>query len=99
MGGLTPNREDADSRRDLRDDDGCNLVGDNRLGLAVVDADRLEGARADGLLDVGHAVTVNSLDGRRYRNGLLCGTRSCTHAPQAAVNDTQQAANTVNTNT
>lgn len=44
--GLTPNCENADSRRDLRDDDRCDFVGDNGLGLVVVDVDCLKGAHA-----------------------------------------------------
>lgn len=85
--GLTPNCQNADSGRDLRDDDRCNFVGDNGLGLVVVDVDRLEGAHAKRLPAVGHSVDVDALERGRYRNGLWCGAGSCTHAPQAAVND------------
>lgn len=72
-------------RRDLRDDDGGHFVGDNGLALAAVYADRLEGARAHRLLVVGHPVAVVTLKGGR--NGLWRCAGSCTHAPQAAVND------------
>lgn len=85
--GLTPNCQNADSGRDLRDDDRCNFVGDNGLGLVVVDVDRLEGAHAKRLPAVGHSVDVDALKRGRYRNGLWCGAGSCTHAPQTAVND------------
>lgn len=52
-----------------------------------MDVDRLKGAHAKGLPAVGHSVDVDTLERGRYRNGLRCGTSSCTHAPQAAVND------------
>lgn len=85
--GLTPNCENADSGRDLRDDDRCDFVGDNGLGLVVVDVDCLKGARAKRLPAVGHSVDADALKWGRYRSRLRCGTGSCTHAPQAAVND------------
>lgn len=84
---LTPNCENADSGRDLRDDNRCDFVGDNGLGLVVVDVDCLKGAHAKRLPAVGHPVAVDTLEWRRYRNWLWCGAGSCTHAPQAAVND------------
>lgn len=85
--GLTPNCENADTGRDLRDDDRCDFVGDNGLGLVVVDVDCLEGAHAKRLPAVSHPVAMDTLKLRRYRNRLWCCTGSCTHAPQAAVND------------
>lgn len=85
--GLTPNCENADSGRDLRDDDRCDFVGDNGLGLVVVDVDCLKGAHAKRLPAVGHPVDMDALKWRRYGNRLWRGTGSCTHAPQAAVND------------
>lgn len=85
--GLTTNCENADSGRDLRDDDRCDFVGDNGLGLVVVDVDRLKGAHAKRLPAVGHSVDMDTLKWWRYWNRLWCGTGSCTHAPQAAVND------------
>lgn len=84
---LTPNCENADSGRDLRDDDRCDFVGDNGLGLVVVDVDRLKGTHAKRLPAVGHSVDMDILKRGRYRNWLRCGTGSRTHAPQAAVND------------
>lgn len=72
---------------DLRDDDRCDFVGDNGLGLVVVDVDCLKGAHAKRLPAVGHPVAMDTLKRRRYGNRLWCGTGSCTHAPQAAVND------------
>lgn len=86
--GLTPNCENADSGRDLRDDDRCDFVGDNGLGLVVVDADCLKGAHAQRLSAVCHPVAMDTLKRRRYGNRLWRGAGSCTHAPQAAVNDT-----------
>lgn len=85
--GLTPNCENADSGRDLRDDDRCDFVGDNGLGLVVVDVDCLKGAHAKRLPAVGHPVAMDTLKGRRYGHGLWRGTGSCTHAPQAAADD------------
>lgn len=82
--GLTPNCDNADSGRDLRDDDRCDFVGDNGLGLVVVDVDCLKGAHAKRLPAVGHPVAMDTLN---WRNRLWCGAGSCTHAPQAAVND------------
>ena len=84
---LTPNCENADSGRDLRDDDRCDFVGDNGLGLVVVDVDCLKGAHVKRLPAVGHPVAVDTLQWRRCGHCLRCGTGSCTHAPQAAVND------------
>lgn len=81
--GLTPNRENAALRRDLRNDDWCNLVGDNGLGFVVVDADRVERAHSA----VGHPVGVDVVKRRRYINRLWGSAGSCTHAPQAAAND------------
>lgn len=72
--------------KDLRDDDRCDFVGDNGLGLVVVDVDCLKGAHAKRLPAVGHSVDMDTLERGRYRNRLWCGTGSCTHAPQAAVN-------------
>lgn len=85
--GLTPNCENADSGRDLRDDDRCNFVGNNGLGLVVVDVDRLEGAHAKRLPAVCHSVDMDALERGRYGHGLWCSAGSCTHAPQAAAND------------
>lgn len=85
--GLTPNCKNGDLRKDLRDYDRGDFVGDNGLGLVVVDVDRLKGAHAKRLPAVGHSVDMDTLERRRYRNGLRCGAGSCTHAPQAAVND------------
>lgn len=85
--GLTPNCENADLGRDLRDDDRCDFVGDNGLGLVVVDVDCLKGAHAKRLPAVGHSVDTDALKWGRYGSRLRCGTCSCTHAPQAAVND------------
>lgn len=53
-----------------------------------MDVDRLKGARAERLPAVGHPVDVDALKRGRYGNGLRRGAGSCTHAPQAAVNDT-----------
>lgn len=97
--GLTPNCKNGDSRRDLRDDDGGHFVGDNGLGLVVVDVDRLKGARAERLPAVGHPVDVDALELGRYGNGLRCGAGSCTHAPQAAVNDMAVGSETGSKNT
>lgn len=72
--------------KDLRDDDRCDFVGDNGLGLVVVDVDCLKGAHAKRLPAVGHSVDVDALERGCYRNRLWCGTGSRTHAPQAAVN-------------
>lgn len=85
--GLTPNCKNGDLRKDLRDYDRGDFVGDNGLGLVVVDVDRLKGAHAKRLPAVGHSVDMDTLERWRYRNGLRCGAGSCTHAPQAAVND------------
>lgn len=88
--GLTTNCENVDSGRDLRDDDGCDFVGDNGLGLVAVDVDRLKGARAERPPAVGHPVAMDNLKRRRDGNRLWRGTGSCTHAPQAAVNHIQR---------
>lgn len=85
--GLTPNCENANSGADLRDDDRCNFVGDNGLGLVIVNVDCLKGAHAKRLPAVGHPVSMDTLKRRCYGNRRWCGTGSCTHAPQAAVND------------
>lgn len=84
--GLTPNCENANSGTDLRDDDRCDFVGDNGLGLVVVDVDCLKGTRAKRLPAVGHPVAMDTLKRRCYGNRRWCCTGSCTHAPQAAVN-------------
>lgn len=52
-----------------------------------MDVDRLKGAHVKGLPAVSHSVDVDSLERGRYRNRRRRGTSSCTHAPQAAVND------------
>lgn len=70
---------------DLRDDDRCDFVGDNGLGLVVVDVDCLEGAHAERLPAVGHPVHLETLEWRGGGDWLRCGTGSCTHAPQAAA--------------
>ena len=67
----------------LRDDDWGYLVGDDGLALAVVDADRLEGANAQRLPAVRHAVAVDTLMQHR---GVWRSAGSCTHTPRAAVN-------------
>lgn len=85
--GLTPNCENANSGTDLRDDDRCDFVCDNGLGLVVVDVDRLKGTHARRLPAVGHPVAMDTLTRRCYGNRRWCGTGSRTHAPQAAVND------------
>ena len=71
----------------LRDDDGCHLVGDYGLGLVVVDVDRLEGAHTKRLPAVCHPVAMDTFKWRCGRDGLWRCAGSCTHAPQAAVND------------
>lgn len=70
------------SRRDLRDDDRCNLVGDNGLGFAVVDVDHVEWTHAA----MGHPVGLDVVSRRLYINRLWGSAGSCTHAPQAAAN-------------
>lgn len=97
--GLTPNCKNGDSRRDLRDDDRGDFVGDNGLGLVVVDVDRLKGAHAKRLPAVGHSVDMDALQRGRYGNGLRCGAGSCTHAPQAAVNGMAVGSETGSNNT
>lgn len=97
--GLTPDCKNGDSRRDLRDDDRGDFVGDNGLGLVVVDVDRLKGAHAKGLPAVGHSVDMDALERGRYRNGLRRGAGSCTHAPQAAANDMAVGSETGSKNT
>lgn len=97
--GLTPNCKNANSGTDLRDDDRCNFVGDNGLGLVIVDVDCLKRAHAKRLLAVGHPVAMDTLKRRCYGNRRWCGTGSCTHAPQAAVNDIASNLETGSTNT
>lgn len=90
--GLTPNCKNGDWRRDLRDDDRGDFVGDDGLGLVVVDVERLKGAHAERLPAVGHSVHMDALQRGRHGNGLRCCAGSCTHAPQAAVNDMDSGA-------
>lgn len=52
-----------------------------------MDVDHLKGAHAKRLPAVGHPVGMDALQRGRYGNGLRRGAGSCTHAPQAAVND------------
>lgn len=70
---------------DLRDDHGRHFVGDDGLGLAVVEPQGLEGVDAEGVLVLHAAVSWHSaLQGGR-RDRLLCRAGRRTHHPWAAV--------------
>lgn len=72
-------------QEDLRDDHGCHFVGDDGLGLAVVEPQGLEGVDAEGAL-VLHAAVARcpALQGG-CRDCLLRRTGGRTHNPWAAA--------------
>lgn len=70
--------------RHSRDHDGGHFVGDDGLGLTVVQACGLEGVDTERVLTVHRAATLEALEGGARRNRLL-GCAGCgTHSPLAA---------------
>lgn len=74
-----------EAAKDLRDDHRCHFVGDDGLGLAVMEPQGLEGVDAEGALVLHAAVARHPALQRGCRDCLLCCTGGRTHNLRAAA--------------
>ena len=74
-----------EAANDSRDDHGRHFVGDDGLGLAVVEPQGVEGVDAEGVLVLHAAVARRPALQGGCRDCLLCRAGGRTHNPQAAV--------------